>query len=56
MKKKRRTNAPITVNEDVWFYVNDKTLEFVVWTRGTREHPRQVRQFRIPFSKLRPHL
>lgn len=54
--KKRNRNNPVSINEDVWFYETDKTLQFVVWTIGEKGHPRQVRQFVLPKTKLRPYV
>lgn len=45
---------PININDDVWFYVNPKSLDFVVWVemRGMRK----AAQFRILKSKLKKYL
>jgi hypothetical protein len=41
----------IKVNEDVWFYKNPKSFDFVVWT--SKGVGRQCVQFRVRKSKLK---
>lgn len=56
MKTKINKLKPVTVNENVWFYRNEKTLEFIVWSKGTSTDPRQVTSFRIRRALLKKHL
>ena len=56
MKEKINKRNPVTVNKDVWFYLNEKTLEFIVWTKATANHPRQVTSFRIKHSLLNKYM
>lgn len=49
--RNKRTNKPVNINKDVWFYVNSRSYDFVVWTPKI-DGKRQSVQFRVPLKKL----
>jgi hypothetical protein len=42
---------PIKINSDIWFYVNKKSIDFVVWTSQ-----RECIQFKITEKKLKKYI
>ena len=50
-KKKKRFLDSVSVNEDIWFYPNAKSFDFVVWV--TIDGKRKAAQFRILHSKIK---
>ncbi len=58
--KKKQTRKvkdfkPHRVNENVWFYVNEKTLHFVAWTEG-KTGERKAASFLIKKSALKKYV
>jgi len=53
MNENKTYNKPVHINEDVWFYVNPKSFDFVVWQEINGK--RKAIQFRITHSKLKKY-
>ncbi len=56
--KERKTRvrlSSVKINKDVWFYVNRKSFDFVVWV-NLKGGERVAAQFRVPFGKVREFL
>lgn len=49
-----KTNSSIKINEDTWFYSNEKTLDFVSWVVVGKQ--RYASQFRVSKAKLKKYL
>ena len=47
----KRKNKPINITEDIWFYQNERSLDFFVWQTG-RDGKKTCVQFRLHLSKL----
>lgn len=45
----------IKINNDIWFYVNPKSFDFVVWT-PMKNGQRECVQFRLLKSKIKKYL
>jgi hypothetical protein len=52
MKIKKPSLAATKINEDVWYYENRGSLDFVVYTPEVPGKLREVVQFRVPLSKI----
>ena len=50
LKLKSKRNS-IKITEDIWFYQNERTLDFFVWQKG-RDGNKSCVQFRLNLSKL----
>ena len=51
MKKKINYYQQVTINEDVWFYPNPKSFDFVVWAKIGNQ--KQCVQFRLTHRKIK---
>lgn len=53
-KKEGKIINPIRITEDIWFYVNPKSFDFIVWVKvGDR---RNVAQFRLTHKRLQKYM
>ena len=50
-KKKIDYSKSIHINEDVWFYPNPKSFDFVVWAKIGNQ--KQAVQFRLTHKKIK---
>lgn len=49
--KLKYKHKPVEMTKDVWFYQNQRSLQFVVWQTGY-DGKRICTQFRLPLKKL----
>ena len=49
-KEKLNYNKPIVITEDIWFYSNPKSFDFVVWVKIGNQ--KQAVQFRLTHKKI----
>jgi hypothetical protein len=54
-QRARNRRLPIIINDDVWFYEHDKTLQFIVWSAGTPAE-QTVTSFRVKKSRLKHYV
>ena len=52
MKIKKPIRVATKITEDVWYYENPSSLDFVVYTPEIPGKLREVVQFRLPLSKI----
>lgn len=55
MEKKLKQIEPVNINRDIWFYPNNKSLDFVVWTEVEKGN-RIATHFRLTHRKLKKYL
>ena len=47
----KQYSRPIKITDDIWFYKNPKSFDFVVWIEI--DGKRKATQFRLLFSKIK---
>ena len=49
--KLKKKGLAIKISEDIWFYQNARSLDFVIWQRG-RDNLKVCVQFKLLLKKL----
>lgn len=53
-EEKLNYKSPILINEDIWFYPNKRSFDFVIWAKiGDKK---QVVRFRLTHRKIKKYI